>query len=296
MTRHDRAKRHTARQAMGGVLLCLCSLVVAPGLGQAQELPFPYGLGDQDRVLGPAALLSAAMGVYLTGRTDPITLAEINALDAQFVNGVDRGATSNWSTNWQDASDWSRNIMIGTAGLLTAAPYVLDGHWSESVTLGTMFAETMTLVVGVTAITKGLANRTRPYAYNTSLTPEQRLEIAGPDGHSVNLSFISGHTSMAFAAATFLSTVYGDMHGATTTSKIVWSASLSVAALAGYARVKGGMHFPTDVVVGGAVGVAIGYLVPALHRVGSDQRLSVSASPGGMQLRLAVGGWKPPEV
>jgi membrane-associated phospholipid phosphatase len=274
----------------------LCALVLAPAPAYTQERAFPYSLGNPDRALVPAALISSALGVYLTGRTDPITLSEIDALDAQSINGVDRGAASNWSTTWQHTSDWSRNITVGASGLFAAAPYLLDGRWSESVTLGTIFAETMTLVVGVTAITKGLATRTRPYAYNTALTPEERLAVGGPNGHSVNLSFISGHTSMAFAAATLMSTVYADMHGHTTASKIVWGTSMSAAALAAYARVEGGMHFSTDVVVGAAVGVAVGHLVPALHRVGADHSLSASPSPGGVQLRWAVGGWNPPHA
>ena len=288
MMEKDRAKRPGLALAWGGLLLW--ALMASPDSAQAQQRPFPYALGDQDRIVAPAALVSAALGLYLVNRADPITLAEITALDERRVNGLDRGATSNWSTSWQDVSDWSRNIAVATSGLISASPYLLDGEWSETVTLGAMFAETMSLVVGVTAITKGLATRTRPYAYNTSLTTVQRLDIAGRDSNSVRLSFISGHTSMAFAAATLLSTVYSDIHGPTTTSKIVWGASLSLAALSGYSRVHGGMHFPSDVVAGAAVGATVGYLIPALHRVGADPPVSVSASPGGVQLRLAVGG------
>lgn len=264
--------------------------MAAPASGHAQERPFPYALGDVDRIIAPAALASSALGLYLADRADPITLAEITALDRWSVNGLDRGATQNWSPAWQDRSDWFNYTLIGAAGLLCVAPHGVDGRLSETVTLGTIFAETLSLVVGATYITKALAGRARPYAYNTSLTPDERYAIAGPDDPKVRFSFFSGHTATSFAAATLLSTLYTDLHGPSTTSRIVWGASLSLASLTGYARIQGGVHFPTDVFVGAAVGAAIGYLVPALHRTGAHHPVSVSAGPAGVRLRLAVGG------
>lgn len=274
--------------AMGGILLCL--LVAVPNAGHAQEHAFPYALDSRDWVIAPVGFASAALGIYLVGQTEAITLAEITALDRQNVNGFDRGATHNWSPTWQDRSDWTRNIVVLGSALLSGAPWLLDGQWSNTVTLGTMLVEAAALTAGVTYIAKGLAGRARPYVYNTSLTPEERYILTGPGDASVHQSFFSGHASSAFAAATLLSTMYTDLYGSSTASKIVWSSSLSLAALTGYARVKGGVHFPSDVFVGAAVGAAIGYLVPALHRVDADHPMSISAGLGGVQLRLAVGG------
>ena len=230
------------------------------------------------------------LGLYLVGQTDPITLAEITAIDRQNVNGFDRGTTHNWSPTWQDRSDWPRNIVVLASALVAGAPWALDGRFSNSVTLGTIVVEAAALTAGVTYIAKGLASRARPYVYNTSLTPEQRYALAGPDDSSVHQSFFSGHTSSAFAAATLLSTMYADLYGPSTASKIMWGTSLSLAAVTGYARVKGGVHFPSDVLVGAAVGAAIGHLVPTLHRTDADHPLGISAGPGGVQLSLAVGG------
>ena len=38
-------------------------------------------------------------------------------------------------------------------------------------------------------------------------------------------------------------------------------------ATVGFLRVKGGKHFPTDVLTGLVVGAATGYLVPRLHKI-----------------------------
>ena len=282
-----RYRRHSTGMVVGVVVMLLS---LTPCQGRAQERSFPYDLGSRDKVIAPTGLAVTALGLYLVSQDDPITLEQITALDRENVNGFDRGATYNWSPDWDTFADWSKNTLLAASVLVPGTSLVLDGEWSDGLTLGAMFLETLSLHMGVTATAKALAGRTRPYAYNTAFTPEERYAIAGPDDASVNRSFFSGHTSMAFAAATFLSTVYGDVHGPTTTSKVIWASSLSLAALTAVARVEAGMHFPTDVITGAVVGSAIGYLIPRLHRVGADHGVSISAGPGSVGIRLAVGG------
>ena len=270
------------------VLLTILSL--SPGRAHAQERPFPYELSGQDGLIFPVGMAAGMLGLYMSSKTEPLTLAEITALDRQTVNGFDRGTTYNWSPTWQDRSDQPRNFLLISSVLLSGAPSFWRGEWSKTKTLATLFVEAASLTTAVTYMVKAIGSRARPYAYNTSLTPEERLAIVGPDDPSGHQSFISGHASSAFVAATLLSTIYADVHGPTTTSKVIWASSLSLASLTAYGRVKGGVHFPTDVMAGAAVGIAIGYLVPAIHRVDSGDRVSVSAGPGSVQLRLAVGG------
>jgi membrane-associated phospholipid phosphatase len=86
------------------------------------------------------------------------------------------------------------------------------------------------------------------------------------DSEDAFFSFYSGHVAAAFTAATFVSKVFTDIHGKSVWSTLLWGSSLSLASLTGYARVKSGMHFPTDALVGAAVGFAVGYLIPVLHK------------------------------
>jgi membrane-associated phospholipid phosphatase len=268
----------------------LCLLVLAPGSAMAQERPFPYALTRGDAVNAPAGVVAGAFGIYLAGEVDPLTLAEITGLDRANVNGLDRGATYNWSPTWQDRSDHPRNLLLVAAAAVAGGPLVLKGRWSETATMGVIFLEAASLTAAATYVTKGLAARIRPFAYNTSLTPEERYAIAGENDPGARQSFFSGHASSSFAAAALLSTVYTDMYGSSTSSKIVWISSLSLASLTAYGRVKGGVHFPTDVMTGAVVGTIIGRMVPVLHRVDADRRLSISAGPGTVQFSLAVGG------
>jgi membrane-associated phospholipid phosphatase len=135
---------------------------------------------------------------------------------------------------------------------------------------------------------KGIAGRKRPYVYNTSLSVDERYAIAGSSENDVFFSFFSGHVAAAFAAAAFTSKVFMDIHGSSTWSYLIWGSTLSLAAMTGYARVKAGVHFPSDVIAGALAGGAVGYLVPALHKRSAADRLSlnVSATRWSLQLRF----------
>jgi membrane-associated phospholipid phosphatase len=145
-------------------------------------------------------------------------------------------------------------------------------------------------VEGSTYLAKDLTGRRRPWAHNTSLSVDERLALAAADPLDARRSFFSGHASSAFALATLMSTVYADVHGRSHASDALWAMSLSVAALTGLARVKAGMHYPSDVLAGAAVGAAIGRLVPALHRVDRASDVQVSATPHGISVRVP---WSP---
>ena len=84
----------------------------------------------------------------------------------------------------------------------------------------------------------------------TPFSPEERLRVTSEEGRDVFFSFFSGHASMAFAAATFSSTLVSDIHGSSGWTDLMWGSTLGLAGLTAYARVRAGMHFPTDVMVG----------------------------------------------
>ena len=96
-----------------------------------------------------------------------------------------------------------------------------------------------------------------------------------PDG-SDNKSFPSGHTALAFSAATYMDRRYGEQYGA-------WTPVLyGVAALTGVARVEANKHHWVDVLAGGAIGYGAARFWSEPVQGG---RLSVLPARGG----LAVG-------
>lgn len=60
--------------------------------------------------------------------------------------------------------------------------------------------------------------------------------------------------------------------------------SYSLATLTGISRVYAGCHFATDVLMGAAVGTAIGFFVPWLHRV-STKETQIALVPCGVMVK-----------
>jgi membrane-associated phospholipid phosphatase len=270
------------RRSAGAVLLIL--ILAAKGLF-AQERTFPYELKKKDFFLLPLGLGMTGFGKSLCDNYDSITFEEIRLLDRKDVNGFDRCATYNWSPHWSDRSDRYRDILAYSSIILLTIPPLLHAKLSETAIVGTMLVESSLLFSGFTLMAKAMVGRKRPYVYNTDLSVEERYALGGKDAY---FSFISGHTAAAFTAATFLSKVITDIHGDSIWTNLLWGSSLTVAALTGYARVKAGKHYPTDVICSAVVGFAIGYLVPTLHKKKKDDRVSLIISPNriGFCLKL----------
>lgn len=97
------------------------------------------------------------------------------------------------------------------------------------------------------AVLKPLVDRTRPY-YVLEYTP-----LIPPVGDP---SFPSGHTAASFAAATAIYAI----------NKKWGIAAYLFAAIMGFSRLYLGVHFPTDVLFGAMVGMAVAKIVVHIFR------------------------------
>ncbi len=118
----------------------------------------------------------------------------------------------------------------------------------------------------VESVTKYLSGRTRPSYYPDGTEPEPRF--TGPfsktatnaSGKKVYSSFPSGHTTVAFAAATVFALEYKD-------KPIVPIIAYSAATMIGLSRITENKHWATDVFVGAALGFLTGkQVVNNYHR------------------------------
>jgi membrane-associated phospholipid phosphatase len=113
------------------------------------------------------------------------------------------------------------------------------------------------------SVLKFVTGRTRPSYYNANVEAEPKF--LGPfskasNGSTVNSSFPSGHTTVAFAAATVFALEYKDQ-------PIVPIIAYSAASLIGLSRITENRHWATDVLVGAAVGFLAGkQVVNNYHR------------------------------
>lgn len=126
-----------------------------------------------------------------------------------------------------------------------------------------MTTETLVLTWGLTSFSKRAFKRKRPYMYNNDLL---KFPMECRRSKNAQQSFFSGHTSGSAALYFFTAATYSKYYPDSKFKPWVWGASVSIPALTGFMRIKAGKHFPTDVIVGYAVGALIGgVLVPKLH-------------------------------
>jgi membrane-associated phospholipid phosphatase len=183
-------------------------------------------------------------------------------LDRDDVNAFDRPATYNWNPNAAKASDYIRTSVI-------ILPIIFLGNHHTRKDIGPLLIMTLevtAITYGLTIGIKHIVNRTRPLVYNDDHDPPVPLDERTADNS--RLSFFSGHTSFTAAFSFFFAKVMSDYHPDMKTEyKIgLWTFAAAVPFATAYLRVSAGKHFPTDVMTGYAVGAAIGWLVPHLHK------------------------------
>ena len=171
------------------------------------------------------------------------------------VNSFDRIFMHSYSKSRDKAADILLVATMATPAVLLA------NEKDEWLTCGVMYAETLLIANGIKELTKLAVNRTRPYMYYDSETfPEKDVD----DGDWAN-SFPSGHTTMAFAGATFASYTFCKYFPESKWRIPVVAGSYALAATTAALRLSSGNHFMTDVLAGAVLGSGVGFLVPWLH-------------------------------
>jgi membrane-associated phospholipid phosphatase len=222
---------------------------------------------EKDSYILGAGGITASAGFFLDRSVSSLTTTEIHQLSSETVNWFDRSATHYYSESAATASD----VLFGVAA---AAPFIMFADHTmrnDWRTITLMYLETWSFIGGSTFIAKGSIERIRPFVYNPDVPMDKKLIS------DARKSFFSGHTTVAFASAIFLSTVYSDYHPDSKWKPYIWVGSLLTASVVGYLRYDAGMHFPTDNLVSAIVGSAIGYAIPWMHRTDKE---NISVIPG----------------
>jgi hypothetical protein len=222
-----------------------------------------------------------------------LSLAEIQALRPDIVNGFDR-----WALR-QDPSKRDRYYRMSDHGLTailvgSAATFIFNKKTRKDwLRLGLMYYETQFLTFAFydfSFIGPFFQNRIRPVSYYDYFPMELRRR-----GNQRN-SLYSGHVANATSAAFFAVKVYCDYHPEIGKKKYLLYGLASVPALfTGWLRMKALAHFPSDILVGYTVGGLFGILIPELHRTKSSHiKLGTfyNGQSGGIQLTYKLGRQK----
>ena len=141
--------------------------------------------------------------------------------------------------------------------LITGWQSYHNGNREPFLTDFVMFTETMLVASGLNLLVRSQFHRNRPSIRKSGFTyrPNEAFH-----------SFYSGHTSVGFAAAVYTGYTFRARNPGHAAVPWVWTGALTAASSVGLFRILGGKHYPSDVVVGAAVGALIGWAVPARHR------------------------------
>jgi membrane-associated phospholipid phosphatase len=247
-----------------------------PGVAAQSPPEGPYHLSlKRELILTGVGGLSLGLGTHLQNNLDRPLLRDLAVNDYVQINGFDRLGTNIGSSSSRLLSDYSRD-----AGILMSGFLIFGKEARHDVgKLAVLYTETMLITSGLTNLSKTAFHRTRPYVFAPDWEPDRPLDSGD------RASFVSGHTSLAAAGSFFFARVFTDYYPESKLKPYVWGVAITVPALTGYLRVDAAKHFPSDVIAGYALGAAVGWLVPTLHKKAVlPQGLSLAPAAGGLYL------------
>lgn len=140
-----------------------------------------------------------------------------------------------------------------------------------------LITEATVLAGDINQIAKFAFARERPFVHFLPRAPDVVRALTDSPSDD-NLSFFSGHTTLAFAVATSAGTV-NSLRGYRL-APVVWGAGLTMAVTVAYLRIAADKHYLSDVMTGAVVGSVVGIGVPLLfHSASSASSASTGTNP-----------------
>lgn len=187
---------------------------------------------------------------------DPSSEEAVLALNKSDVNRFDRWGIRRYSKTIDNIS-----YIPFYASMPLPVLFLFDNRMRKDIAkLSFMYLEAMSVTGILYTGSTYLTNRYRPYVYSDETPLDYRTRGGGKN------SFYAGHVALVATSTFFMASVYADYHPE---SKIKWVFYGLAGAMTGTTAVlrqAGGLHFPSDVLLGVIQGTATGLLVPRLHK------------------------------
>jgi len=220
------------------------------------QSPYTSDAGREVTIFGSGVLLGVIDNIMI-GNKHSIKNEVLANLSRNNINSVDRGASYNWSPS---AAEWS-NVLLITAIASPLFLFTSSAVRNDAGTFSAMYLQNILLTYSLSHFPKGIVSRYRPYSYNENVPDEIKQNV------DATHSFLSAHTSVAFASAFFVSTTFNKYNIRSNLKPYIWVSSLLLATAVGYLRYSAGQHFPTDIIAGAVVGSIVGLLIPLIHEI-----------------------------
>jgi membrane-associated phospholipid phosphatase len=231
----------------------------------------PYYLkSNQESALLGSAFVIGGTAYYLRLKAKPPTIDEIGKLDASTINNLDRLATRYYNTSAAQNSDFIFYSVAAISTITTVGTALQSKNNHKNLfTNSVIFFEANLLNIGLTELTKNTSKRLRPYTYNPNVNQSEKLTT------DARRSFFSGHTSVV-ATNSFLTAHLVSNYIEIEKKWLIWVPAALLPAYTGFERVRAGKHFISDVVVGYAIGMSCGLVIPQIHK--SKENFTLNAS------------------
>ena len=182
------------------------------------------------------------------------TDAQIHNLNTNSINGFDRWAVNPYSSSIDKFSYYPFYAAMPLPVLFLLKDETRKDFWK----LGFLYWEALSVTGLFGTSATWFVDRYRPFTYSNSTS------LADRESHQPKNSFYAGHVQIVSVSTFFTAKVFSDYYP---DSKYIGYGIATVAtASMAYMRLKAGMHFPSDILIGAAMGAASGILVPELHK------------------------------
>lgn len=239
----------------------------------AQDFPYQLDWKKDAIILGTSGALSG-YAHFRESKLEGLTTEELSVLNPATVNGFDRGATRQFSDEFRHLSDDLLKVSLLTPGLLMIG----KTPRSKPLTLAVMLGETFLVTEAITKMSKVIVRRNRPLTYNPD------FDLGVQQSENARQSFPSGHTSVTAGMSFFTAKVFHDLYPDSKLRPFVWAGAAVLPLATGYSRYRAGKHFPTDIIVGYALGATVGILIPELHKPVGERGLTLDVTGNGLGL------------
>jgi len=234
----------------------------------------------------PLTAVTAGWSIYAFTKIynkEDIPISTVQSLRKENINGFDRWGADVYSEKAANTSDF---FFYGSMPL----PLVLlaDKHIRKDAgKIGFLYLEAMSVTGLLYTGSVYLFDRYRPVTYNTDLPASERAR-----GGNKN-SFFAGHVALVATSTFFTAKTFADYHPNSKLRHVFYGAAIVSTVGTGYLRHRGGKHFPSDIIIGTAVGTLSGILVPHFHKnpLLKNNRLSITPFAGesnGLALRYKL--------
>lgn len=198
-----------------------------------------------------------------------ISDAAVMSLDKKNLNSLDRWAAGNSNPTLAKNSDY---LFYGSMPLPVFL--MIDRKIrKDALVVGALYWESFAITGMLYTGATYFFDRYRPETYNTGISMIDR-----GNGNNKN-SFFAGHVAVVANATFFMAKIYSDYHPESNWKWAFWGGAAAATGTMVYFRHASGKHFPTDLLLGTAVGTLSGILVPHFHKNADMKKQAWRVSP-----------------